>query len=126
MIVIGTNNQPEGLGSSSGFAADLLVEILELNGYTIEFQTFDSWEEETAALASNNVDVLLDMISDGPFLYSETYHSVHTDELFYAVAIGEYQLANEINQGLKELQDNGTYRELFIKYFGEENFESNL
>ncbi|MBT2686035.1 hypothetical protein [Bacillus sp. ISL-37] len=125
-VVIGVNDIGEGLGSEKGFGGILLYEILASAGYKVEFKSFNRYGEEQFALQSDEVNVLLDVEATSPrLLYSETYDYVHTSELKYAFASKNSELLDVINQRITAFKSNGRYKELFIEFYGEENYVEN-
>jgi polar amino acid transport system substrate-binding protein len=94
----------------------------EENAPEAEIVSFPSDAEMYNAIQAGNVDALLqdlpvnlDHTEDGKFEIVEEYE---TDEQYgFAVKEGNTELRDAINEQLAELRDNGTYDELYEKYF---------
>ena len=84
--------------------------------------TFPSDAEMYSALKAGQVDALLqdlpvnlDHTKDGKFQVVEKYS---TDEQYgFAIKQGNTKLVTEVNDALKTLHDDGTYDDIYNKYF---------
>ena len=87
-----------------------------------EIISFPSDAEMFQAIKGGQVDALLqdlpvnlDHTKDGDFEVVETYK---TDEQYgFAIKQGNTQLLEDVNQALQEMRDDGTYDEIYDKYF---------
>ncbi|HWJ08905.1 MAG TPA: ABC transporter substrate-binding protein [Nocardioides sp.] len=94
----------------------------EENADGADIITFPSDAEMFQAIKAGQVKALLqdlpvnlDHTKDGKFEVVETYD---TDEEYgFAIKKGNSQLVEDINGALEEMQDDGTYEEIYNKYF---------
>jgi polar amino acid transport system substrate-binding protein len=97
----------------------------EENAEGAEVIAFPSDAEMFSAIKAGQVDALLQDLpvnlehtKDGDFEIVETYS---TDEQYgFAVKQGNTALLDAVNEQLAELRDNGTYDEIYNKYFSTE------
>lgn len=98
------------------------VDLLSQNGIT-HVKQFDNTSDMYSALESGGVDAV---VFDNPANLS--FASSHNDVTtvgglltgeYYGIAVSKKkpELLKKINEGLKKLQDDGTYQKLFNKYF---------
>jgi basic membrane protein A len=107
-------------GTTGDIAASEIagVEVVRYDEITLAFQ----------ALASGDVDAIVndgpvnaDIISKNPELGIVQVGDPFTDELYgIAVQPNQPELLNAVNAGLAEIIANGTYREIYMKWFGSE------
>ena len=94
----------------------------EENADGAELVTFPSDAEMYQAIKAGQVDALLqdlpvnlDHTKDGQFEVVETYD---TDEQYgFAIKTGNTQLVDDINGALSDMKDDGTYDDIYNKYF---------
>lgn len=94
----------------------------EENADGAKIVTFPSDAEMFQAIKAGQVDALLqdlpvnlDHTADGTFKVVETYE---TDEQYgFAIKKGNSQLVEDVNGALDEMREDGTYEEIYNKYF---------
>lgn len=94
----------------------------EDNATGADIVSFPSDAEMYAAIKAGQVDALLqdlpvnlDHTKDGKFQVVEKYS---TDEQYgFAIKQGNTELVTEVNDALKKLRDDGTYDDIYNKYF---------
>lgn len=94
----------------------------EQNAAGAEIVTFPSDAEMFQAIKAGQVEALLqdlpvnlDHATDGAYKVVETYE---TDEQYgFAIKQGNTQLVEDVNEALSEMRDDGTYEEIYNKYF---------
>jgi polar amino acid transport system substrate-binding protein len=94
----------------------------EDNATGADIVSFPSDAEMYAAIKAGQVDALLqdlpvnlDHTKDGKFQVVEKYS---TDEQYgFAIKQGNTKLVTEVNDALKKLRDDGTYDDIYNKYF---------
>lgn len=94
----------------------------EENATGAEIVTFPSDAEMFQAIKAGQVEALLqdlpvnlDHATDGEYKVVETYE---TDEQYgFAIKQGNTQLVEDVNEALTEMRDDGTYDEIYNKYF---------
>jgi polar amino acid transport system substrate-binding protein len=94
----------------------------EDNATGADIVSFPSDAEMYSAIKAGQVDALLqdlpvnlDHTKDGKFKVVEKYS---TDEQYgFAIKQGNTELVTEVNDALKKLRDDGTYDDIYNKYF---------
>ncbi|MBO8173159.1 MAG: basic amino acid ABC transporter substrate-binding protein [Bacillaceae bacterium] len=116
------------IGVQNGTTGDEAVSDLigRTNGNIARFETTPLALKElenggVEAVVADNA-VVLEYIKNNP---DANFKSVSDDNFpkeYYGIAVkkGNTELLDRINAGLKEIQENGTYDEIFNKYFGTE------
>ena len=97
---------------------------LKEEGKVAEVTTFETGEDASAALENESVDAVL---ADFPFAKDKADSSGGSLQVVQTIDTGEqYGIAfpkesedvDKVNKALQEIKDDGTYTELYEKYFG--------
>ena len=124
--ITGPENLTEGIkvGVQLGTTGDLWL----TDNSTADIQRFDENPLAVQALASSDVDAvvadaptLADILRQNPDLDLKIVGEPFTEEL-YGISIrkGQDELAAQVNQALADMRADGTYDEIYNKWFGTE------
>ncbi len=115
------------VGVQNGTTGDIAVS--ELLGTTSKnVARFDTTPLALKEMQNGGVDavvadnaVVLEYIKNNPDANFKSVSDENFPKEFYGIAVkkGNSELLERINAGLKEIRENGTYDEIFNKYFGE-------
>jgi polar amino acid transport system substrate-binding protein len=124
----GSINSVEGLkGATVGVQKGTTgEEFVEEKGEAGELRSYPTGPDAVNALKAGTVDaVVIDIpvaenaVSAGGGI--ELSAAIPTEEEYgFAVAQGEAELLDELNEGLKEVEENGTYAKIYEKWFHHE------
>ncbi|CAN5904056.1 basic amino acid ABC transporter substrate-binding protein [soil metagenome] len=114
------------IGVQIGTTGAMEAQALADEGKAAKVRTFDTIEDAFTALGNQQVDAV---INDFPVSADKAKTSNGTLEVVMTIPTGEQygiafqkdsELLGQVNEALQEIKDDGTYAEIYKKWFGQE------
>lgn len=105
---------------TTGEAEAKKIEGATVRSFTNSDQTFMELKNGGATAVINDYPVTAYFIKQGNPDVKMVGERLSSEDYGIALPKGKTDLLNKINHGLKELKNNGKYKELYMKWFGEE------
>lgn len=115
-----------GVGLGTNDEAFLRTELMpkvgdfQINTYDDVITTLKDLDAGRVDATINNVYALKPVIEQNGFRVKAVGEPIKSDKAAVAVKKGNTDLVNALNKALDEMKKDGTYREIFVKWFDEE------
>ncbi|MDR9792424.1 cystine transport system substrate-binding protein [Aeribacillus composti] len=118
-----------GVGLGTNDEAYLRNELLpkvgdfKINTYDDVITTLKDLDAGRIDATINNVYALKPVIEENGYKIKAVGDPIKEDQAGVAVKKGNKELVNALNKALKEMKEDGTYKEIYVKWFDEEPTE---
>ncbi|MEK4485307.1 transporter substrate-binding domain-containing protein [Psychrobacillus sp. FSL H8-0484] len=92
----------------------------QINTYDDVITTLKDLDAGRVDATINNVYALKPIIEENGFKVKSVGEPIKSDKAAVAVKKGETELVDALNKALAEMKEDGTYKEIFVKWFDEE------